>query len=577
MVGVANLDDYILPSDPIISGYPDASAAFGRAVADDRQLIVGTPGGIYYVKDVILDSRQFDGRECVLRDAPGARWGIRLDGFAPALRRVSWQDQGNYVSVTRLATAAGAGAMALNVENAAGIEVGDAIFVGLDTGEVRHQSFVAGVAGTMITLRDGLPGAAGAGRSVEAMLSAIRVGEADHWLIEDVLVINARGALLLKPDGGKISNRGSLVRFQVDGSHYFGVLKAGDTAGVKAQDIKLWCGFVETTLKAADGTAGPFPFPKKLFLLRDVTVSVNGVKKIRGIDWDYASQQSIKFLSGHIPPAGAAIEIAHFRNGYCGFVDDQRSTSIISGGNLYDAVEVLGAFVGVTCHESELTEFRSLISDSCQYVALSLVGCTNSLVFSSDTFLGFSGSSMKMFGSNPKNFISLYTRRVPPSEQWPVPADANIYFDSASDFRVNAAGWSGEFHTAGDGKLSIVAGYQFEGHSEGTVTGGTTTYLCQSGARASTADATLRAPRDGTFKRMRVDVDIAPGAGQSFTYDVLANGVSAGQVKIEGASRYSVVKMIDFYVVEGTPILLRLTSSAGAATAARHIMSVTLI
>lgn len=572
------LDDYILPGDPVIAGFSDASAAFARAKADGCQRILGTPGRIYYVKDVILDGCQFDGQGCVLRDAPNAGWGLRLNGFAPSIRNLTWQDQGNYVSATELASPAVAGASSLNLVSTNGIQVGDVIFVEMDSGELRHQSFVTAISGTAVTIRDGLVAAAAAGRKIEAMVSAIRVGSADHWMIEDVLVVNARGALLLMPeDGESVSSRGSLVRFRTDGFHYFGVVKAGNTSGIKAHDIKLWGGFVESISRIATGAQSVFAFQKKVYILRDITVRVDGVKKDFGTAWIYESQTSIRFLNGHIPSMGAKVEIDHFRDGFFGFVEDQRDASIISGGNLYDAVEVLDAFAGVVCREAELTDFRSLISDSCQYTGLDLVGCSNTLVFSGDTFLGFSGCSLKLHGSIPKNFISLYTRRVPPSEQWPVPADANIYIDPASDLRVNAAGWTGEFQTAGEGKLSIVGGHHFDGRSIGSLAGGSNIYLCSNGATPSTADATYRAPRDGTLKSVRVDVDIAPGANQSYTYDVLAAGVSVGQVKIEGAARYWAVGALNTYVVRGTPILLRLVTSSGAAATARHQITAILV
>jgi hypothetical protein len=575
---IVSLDDYILPTDPVISGYPDASLAFARAAAVST-LIVGTPGSIYYVKDVVLNGRQFDGRGCVLRDAPGAVFGVQLQGYRPEFKNVVWQDQGNYVSATTLSSAALSAATSVIVTSATGITVGDVIFVELDANELRHQTFVSSVAGTTIGLRDALPSAAASGKPVEAMQAAVMVGAAVEWSISDVLVVNARGALLTMPPTGQISNKGSVQRFSTDGARYFGWIKAGDTAGVKAYDVKLWCGYTETFNYTGSGIAGPYSFGKPVFLLRDVTVTVNGVPQVYLTDWNYASQTSIQFLAGRFPAAGAAIVISHFRDSYRGFVEDQRSTAIISGGNLYDTVEVLDAFIGVSCSQSELTEIRSLIADTCQYGALQIDTCPPTLTFSGDCFLGFSGNSIKLFGSNPKAFVSLYTNRVPLAEQWLGALDDNILVDATSNLRISASGWSGEFQntvTAG-GKFAIVGGTAFTGRNVANVAGGSTVYLAEYGSSANLGDTVFRSPRDGTLKAVRVDTDVAPGAGQTYTYDVLVSGVSQGTVTISGAAAFSATGVLNTFVGQGTQINLRLITSATAAAGARHYMQAVMI
>lgn len=574
----ALLDDYILSSDPRIGGIPDASLAFGRAAAVST-VITAKPGSTYYVKDVVLDGRKFDGRNCVLRDAPGASFGIKLQGYAPALESVFWQDQGNYVSSTTLNAAATTGANSISVVSATGFAIGDVIFIDIDANEVRWQTFVTSVSGTTIGIRDPLPGSAAAGKSVEAMQAAIVVGAATDWSVSDVLVINARGALLTMPPSGQVSNKGSVRRFSTDGYRYFGWIKAGDTAGVKASDVKLWGGFVETFNYTGNGTAGPYSFTKKVFLLRDVTVTVNGVAQVYGTDWNYASQTSIQFLAGRFPGTGAAIAIYHFRDGYRGFVEDQRNTAIISGGNLYDAVECLDAFVGASFFESDLTEVRSLISDTCQYGALQTNGCTNTLVFSGDTFLGYSGSSLKSFSSLTKIFQSLYTNRVPLADQWLSSLDDNIYVDAASEVRINAGGWSGEFqhNLATGGKCFFVGAHQFEGRNVANIAGGSTVYLAPYGHSANLGDTGFRAPRNGTLKSVRVDVDVAPGAAQSYTYDVLVSGISVGTITISGASVFASSGVLNTFVPEGTQINLRLVTSSTAAAGARHFMQVQMI
>ena len=576
---IVSLDDYILATDPVISGYPDASLAFARAAAVST-LIVGTPGSIYYVKDVVLNGRQFDGRNCVLRDAPGSRWGIKLNGYGSALRNFYFQDQGTYVATTTLASGMTGGSSTAVVTSAAGIEIGEVFFVELDANELRWQTFVTNVVGNTVTIRDAIPSAAAAGKEVNALFAAVMVGEADRWAIENVNVINARGGLLTKPETSSVvSNRGTVVNFQTDGAWYYGWIKAENCAGIKAFDTKLWCGRVETFNYTGSGIAGPYSFGKRVFLLRDVTVTVNGVPQVYLTDWNYASQTSIQFLAGRFPAAGAAIVISHFRDGYRGFVDDQRNTAIISGGSLFNGLEVLDAFVGVSCLDSELTEFSSMISDGCQYVALQLSSCTPTLVFSSDCFLGFSGASLRLFNSNPKAFVSLYTNRVPLAEQWLGALDDNILVDATSNLRISASGWSGEYQNAvtAGGKFAIVGGTAFAGRNVANVAGGSTVYLAEYGSSANLGDTLFRTPRDGTLKAVRVDTDVAPGAGQTYTYDVLVSGVSQGTVTISGAAAFSATGVLNTFVGQGTQINLRLITSATAAAGARHYMQAVMI
>ena len=563
-----NVDDFGAVGD----GTTDDSAAFTAALAASTY-VIATAGKIYVIKDIVVNGRTFDGRGCVLRDAPGAQWGIKINGYGAALKNFSFQDQGNYVSTTTLSAGMAPSANVAVVTSATGINIGDVFFVNLDANELRHQTFVTGVAGNSITIRDAIPTAAAAGKEVNVMLAAVMVGAADHWVVENILVINARGGLLTKPETDLVlSNRGSVQNFQTDGCRYFGWIKAGNAAGIKAYDIKLWCGYVETFNYTGSGIAGPYSFSNPVFLLRDVTVTVNGVPQVYLTDWNYASQTSIQFLAGRFPAAGAAIVISNFRDGYRGFVDDQRSTAIISGGNLFDSVEALDAFIGASFFESELTEVRSLISDTCQYQGVQLNSCPNTLVFSSECFLGFSGSSLKLYNSNPKAFVSLYTHRVPLGEQWLAALDDNIYIDSTSNLTISAVGWSGEFQTAAatGGNYNFEGGEIFRGRNVANVAAASTVYIAEAGAVAVMDDALWRAPRPMTAKKLRVDVNIAPGAGQSYTYDVLVAGVSIGQAVISGAGVFNATTLLNTFVSTGAQINLRLITSAGAATNTRH-------
>jgi hypothetical protein len=203
---------------------------------------------------------------------------------------------------------------------------------------------------------------------------------------------------------------------------------------------------------------------------------------------------------------------------------------------------------------------------------LQLNACPPTLVFSGDCFLGFSGSSLKLFNSNPKSFLSLYTQRVPIGEQWLGSLDNNIFVDATSNLTISAAGWSGEFQTAitAGGTINYEGGETFRGRNAANVAAGATVFLAEAGAVAAINDASWRALRGMTAKRLRVDVDVVPGVGQSYTYDVLVGGSSIGQAVISGASAFNASTILNTFITEGTQINLRLVTSAGAATGTRH-------
>lgn len=567
---VERFSDYICVRDfgAVGDGTTDDTAAFNAALAlGSKNVIYGVAGDIYVVKDLVLNGKQFDGRGCGLRDASGAKWGVKLQGYNPSIKNCFIQDQSNYVSNTTLSATASSGSTSLSVTSAAGIEIGDVVLLKTDTGDQRFLTYVTAVSGTTITIRDAIPSTATSANPVTFMTAFLVVGTALWWNISDILSINCGGGVLIKPaNDTQISNKGTFRSFYTDGCKYFGVIKAENAAGIKADDLKLWGGYVETTNATGNGTAGPFSFPTKIFLLRDVTVTVGGVAKTYGTHWNFASQSSIQFTVGNYPASGAAIVISHFRDAYRGFVDDQRNTSIISGGNCYSKVEVLDFYVGVQAESVELTDFSDLIADSCQYSALTMNNCVLTLGFQGKTFLGFSGNSIIAYSTNGVSFTNLYTSRVPLAYQYLGALDNNIY-SSNSVLLINAGNWNGgdyQVATASGGKVDIFGGIVMQFSSDSAIAASTTTYLTTKSPSSITGRSPYLIPQSGQLLKLHVRSSSAPGAGKSYTFTPNINGTDypSAAAAITGAGVYSATSIFVQGFNAESEIVLKLVTDA---------------
>lgn len=113
-------------------------------------------------------------------------------------------------------------------------------------------------------------------------------------------------------------------------------------------------------------------------------------------------------------------------------------------------------------------------------------------------------------------------------------------------------------------------GAVFTGSSVGTVPAGVTRYLAPGGQQVTENDAYMVTGRPGLVSQFIAQVDVAPGAAQSFTYTVRLNAVNTVMTgSISGAGSFQVILAGAFNVSGGDTLSVQLTTSAGAA-AARH-------
>jgi hypothetical protein len=120
-------------------------------------------------------------------------------------------------------------------------------------------------------------------------------------------------------------------------------------------------------------------------------------------------------------------------------------------------------------------------------------------------------------------------------------------------------------------------GASLRGVSLGTVAAGATVYMGPNGAQANEGDAFLMMDKPGVVTQFIVEVDVAPGAGQSFTYTIRKNGVDTAMVAvISNAGTFQTVSSVNQFTVSAADRLsVKLVSSAGAAVA-RHRWAVTV-
>lgn len=545
-------------------GLTDDSAAFVAAFAANT-VVHGSPGKIYAIKDVDLDGRVFDGSNCLLRDVSGAKYIFKLTGFNPQVRNFSIQDQGNIVRSTTMASAASASDTVLSVSSSTNMEIGQYIFVDQDNGDY-HYSVITGISGTDITIRDGLVDAVSSGADVRVCYASLWVESATDWHLHNILHINGDACISVKPlDTSEISNKGTLRDVSLIGAKTFGFIKCENAAGVKVSNLKAWCGYVDEVSYTGDGSTDTFDIQNDVFLKRDVTVYVDDVLQTRDTDWEYNGNQ-VRFLSGSVPANGADILIQHFKDGLFGLVEDQRNTSVISGGNNYSQIEILDAEGGIKCFEGDLCDFDEVIIDTISKTALELNSCTDSLVFGK-MFIGFSSRCVAAFSTNGTSLRGLYTKRVPTSEVRSGTVLENILLDN-STLSISADAWAGGDYAVAvqnNGRASLKGGQvDHIANIDDIPAGQSNVYLEDYGA------VPITAMFDRHIFYWTVATNTAPGSGESYTYDLMINGSVAETLTISGASSYSASTYLQGYAQQGQSISVRITTSSGAQTTTTH-------
>ena len=98
-----------------------------------------------------------------------------------------------------------------------------------------------------------------------------------------------------------------------------------------------------------------------------------------------------------------------------------------------------------------------------------------------------------------------------------------------------------------------------------------TVYTCY---RMNLAEATVLTivPYDGLFEWMRAQSDVAPGAGETFTYNLRINGANSTQVVIAGAAAVMAEDLVaSVQVTRGDEVCVSIVTSLNAAATTHRI------
>ncbi|MDH7797502.1 MULTISPECIES: hypothetical protein [unclassified Beijerinckia] len=578
----SKLQDWFSPEEAgaVGDGVTDDTAAF-RLLANEVNNIKCSSGKIYRVGEVDLDGRYVDATANVgFRPMAGSRYMFKLKGYDPRFFGGFTQDQSNAIAFQTTTAGYAAGASTIVVASVAGMEVGMVVFVE-DSANVWFHTVITGInTGTnTISLRNPAAGAGFAGARVAAMYGTFVIEDATKWMMCHHNIVNSYGAILMrttvekvpgKDDIIHVSNKGTMIDVAVDNFRYFGICKMNETAGVKINDVKLWGGTSETIHYVGNNTAGPYAVADgATYLKRNVTVKIGDSPKTLGVDFEYTdlSGAEIRFLSGRYPPIGSDIYVTKFCEGIRGFIEDQRNTSVIHGGNNYNQVEALGLRIGIHCLNAELTDFANCISDSCSKVSVQLESCVETLRFS-ELFAGFAPANIRAFSTQKSQFHGLYTNRVPPSEMVnPALLDDNVYLYD-SKIEISLPEWSGPDYQMAFGGTStpiLSGGEAFRLESTDALPAGNTKYLRVRGPFQTTVAPGETVTSEGTFLWFVARCSTSPGAGQSFTYQLYSNGAALGSpIAISGDGNYEASAYLVLAASLGVEIVVGVTASGGA-------------
>ena len=516
------LDAYRHPADP------DDTAAFTRGLAACPRLY-GTPGATYVVNGVVLNGQQFDGRGCVVRDAPNAPFAFRLTGWRPLLRDVQFQDQGQVAKRTLNAGGFAAAAAAVTLLSATGFAVGQQILV-QGNGEWM-QTQITAVAGASVSLASPTSEAGGAGLSVVASFGLVHLTDSQHALIEDLLFVNTGVGIVVASTSSEVGNA-NIRNVQFDGVRYCGFAKYGDVHDLNLSDMEGFCGATDVFTYTGGGVAGAFDCVYPVDLIRDVSVAVNGAAQTYGVHYTFTSDYLVSFLAGNYPAIGAVVALTHYHCGVRGFVEDQRGATV-AGGNQIGKVRFLKCLIAMELQSVQLSDYDNVVLDTNMLIGLLVNNCAFDCNFQQISST-WARQPIVAFNSSQVQFANLTTDVTPSSQvlSYQPSGGPELYADATSFIDVDVAQWeSAAYTTGGPGAINLFGGEKTLFGSGAAIAAGSTVYLTPFGQAPITSPAAI-ADKNVFLVSFYAALNFAPGTGQSVTLSVVKNAGFAGAVTL---------------------------------------------
>lgn len=520
---------------PSVDGYwqfgdIDDTQSFVRGFAANYRLY-GTAGKIYTISNVLLDGKQFHGRGCVIRDAVGADYCFRLQGFDPELVDVQFQDMGNIAYETTNVGGFAFNATTITVANPAGFKTGKMVLV-QGNGNLWSQTLISNVVGNVVTLRDAVSETGTAGLKIVASFGQVHLYDSQHANIEDLLFNNTTFGLVMSNSGPSASTGiAHIVKLDFGGVKYCAVAKYDNCHDVQMDDFIAFCGLNSPFDYIGNNVAGSFGVGYRVDLFRDVTVTVGGVLKTYLVDYTYLDAFTITFLAGKFPAVGALIHIDHYHCGVRGFIEDQRH-AVVSGGSCFSRFKILKCFIGMELQSDIgtlfLSDYNNIILDTNQFIGLFVNNIGFDLNFQqlSSTF---TRQCIVALNCNLPAFHNVTTTLIPGSvvNAFSPVNGPEIYADATSIIDVNLDQWSSPGYTTGQpGQINLFGGRRQVFGSSTAVAAGATVYLGPSGQIPIGLPIDIL-DKDCFLVQMWAAINIAPGVGQSVTFTLIENSNQA--------------------------------------------------
>ncbi|MCA8058145.1 phage tail fiber domain-containing protein [Burkholderia cepacia] len=533
-------------------GITDDTVAFANAQATGCPVYVPYSRDGYVIGNLDVTGIVYSNGRTQLIPAPGSKWMARVKGYGSCLRGFTINDiTGNVVAKSTTTSACALGATSIPMTTVEGFFVGQRVMIEGNTG-FWHTTWITAVGSSTITLQNGLAYAVSSEARVWASFGAVYV-TADsyvtaHAMVDELTFPNCWAGVML--DCGSIIGSADVMtatvrRIRGATARLFGVIKGRNVHDTSFKDIRIYGGWGVAANYVGDGSRRDFQVSDNIWLKRELTVKVNGVVKTVDVDYSFAGPRAITF---NVAPAnGAAVSLSGWTYGADGVVDDGQSTVTATGGNTYDDVYMLQFARGAKLVAAQLYQFGVCAFDTCSESALEL----NSTVFIgqlANVFLGYSPALIRAVNGavGARALPSVYNR-----------LPANVTTDGAGGSVIVCDATS---------SIEFPGAVPLGAYSGAAVVGANTTgYLGPAGYQTNQGAGQWSAPIPGAVLKMTVGSGTPPGAGQSFTYNLMVNGVVKATTVISGTGTFDVVTYPGIGINSRDLVTVQLVTSATAS------------
>ena len=368
----------------------------------------------YAVKDLRISSGQaLRGNNSRLVPLPNLKWCVELSGFSPSLTNIRIDDYDeNIMKNTTLSATSTATDTTIQVTSTTGIEAGMLLTILLDNAQ-KWTSVIDSVVGSIITIREGVPSTATSGNMCSAGYGLVKVGRSGvsqtiYWECNDHYFVNASSAFYIS----NTSQRGTMNNIKVGDLKYVGIAFVDNVNDNTFSDIHIAGGYNVNQNFTGTGAQTIFNLNIGVNLQRDLNVSVNGVSKTLGVDYNFNTFKQIQFVVA--PANGATITTYNFFDASIGLYQNNEYNTVPYAGNMVNLM-VLDCSYGCRFRKGAISITDCLIDTVSNGMLLDSQGTAVPLNFN-NCFVGFysiTGIECKNNTINPSITGNIHIKATP--------------------------------------------------------------------------------------------------------------------------------------------------------------------